>query len=253
MLAEIQLQRNQLRDILQSFKKVVASNEDLEMDLNMISHPDDRIEVYVNKHNYLQVLHEIESAESTRVNVEEPSRFVFSSETLVDLTKNAGDKPITLQFGTERFRFQIGDDWFSSPTEFDLHLFRASEFTDPARPEGFYFVDSVNRESLLQNLQMMESIAPEISIEVGSEAFWIKVNDQVQGDGHVKREIPEREELRGLTHTFAIRPLKYYLEYQDEEEVDMYLSPSGLIKLRNGDTGLRSEVLLAHLKDPLEH
>ncbi|WP_178915172.1 hypothetical protein [Natronomonas gomsonensis] len=245
MNVRVQISQDEIEDILRSFYKVVTGDEELEMDLNMIANSDDEIEIFVNRTNTLQILHKIENSTETEVEVNTPSRFVFSSETLYNLTTDAGEGDITLEFGDDSYRFKTGGSWFTTPTEFDLHFFQGTEFTDPARPQGFHYVDEINREALLENLRMMESIAPEVTFRMDTDGLCLTVSDQVRGDGQVKKEITPPSELEDVAYTYDITPLRDYLESQDGSKIDLSMTEEGVLKLVSDRVGLSSEILVA--------
>ena len=228
MIAKIISTQKELREILDSLHSVASGEANISMDLNLIADPDEGICIYVRNFDSLQVVHEI--TDPTQYEISEYSEFVFNSKTLHELIKDSDSDRITLQFYRSDFEVMIGDDYFTTPTKFELNLVHVSEFEDQIIVSDFISIDSFEREGILDTMNMMDNISPVVKFRISNNEFWISVSDVVQGEGEVMKEI-EGDEKPEMEFQYPIRPIRDFLKRLNSDTIDLSLTYSGTLKI----------------------
>jgi hypothetical protein len=249
MIANVRAPRQVFNQTLNSISDVISGEDvDRPLDLNLVARPD-VIEVYVRQFNALQVMHKLTNGGDVEINVENENEFVFSSETLASIIKRTKSQNINLRFDHDGFHVEVQDGWFTTPTKFDLPMYKESEFSEPIRPTSFEKVGVLNPEALRDNLRMMEPISPDVVFQIEPDELWITVSDQVQGDGEVMQEINSGSELVGLEFRYEIEAIEQFLKNLEEDEVLMKMNSTGSLLLSTQSEGYISQLLISPRQD----
>mgnify|MGYP003858392887 CR=1 FL=1 len=227
-------------EILNSLHKVARGDENISMDLNVIGKNDDRALIYVRNYDTLQVIHSIENSDSAIVEVNEPTKLVFDSQVLHTVVQRAGDRELDLRFGEHEFEVEIGQETFSSATEFNLRLVQDSEFQEPLNIQGYEEIVEVNRTELLQNLKMLLSISKVVNFSTEGDELTISVSDKVQGSGELQIGIDNG--LIDVEASYPIRPIRDFLDKMKSDTVKIFMTPKKTIKIQSASTGRISSI-----------
>lgn len=248
MIAKISLPQPELKEVLDSLHQVSRGEDDISMDLNLIADPEEGVKIYVRNFNTLQVSHEI--SDFSHLDVTEYAEFVFNSETLHSLVKDADSNEITLEFSRDEFFVAIGNGYFATPTRFDLNLVQASEFQHPLSVDDFFEVAEIDRKDMLNTLKMMGNISPVVEVEIMDNELWVKVSDVVQGEGVVMQLIEDKD-VPNLSFKYPNRPLRDFLKQTSGEKVKLFMTETGTIKLESRSGITTSRLMRAERIDDL--
>ena len=246
MKAQVNAPIEVFNNILKSLSDTIRGDSDTPMDINLVAKDDNSLQVYVRHFNVIQVMHELDDQGSLDIDVEESGNMIFSSQTLYSLIRKVDSEHVTLKFDRDTFRIRVGDDWFSTPTEFKLRVFQESEWSPPIEPENFKEVRKMKVDPLRQKLNMMSSIAPEVNFKIQSGEFWISVEDAVQGQGRVMKDLSDECEIDGLDYSYEIDPIETFLKNVRTDRVDVKMTNSGGVMLNSDSSTHTSYLLLAH-------
>lgn len=243
MIARINAQKNVYKEVLNSISQVIRGEDsDRPMDLNLVAEESGQVKIYVRQYKNLQVLHELKAGPDIDIEVKNNSQFVFSSQTLSSLIQSTDSKEVEIELDVDQFEVKIEDGWFTTPTTFDLPLYRESEFNKPLSPPNLTTIATLDRTSLRSNLRMMKTIAPEFGLEIEGDELWFSVNDKVQGSGEVMKEIDNTDVIHD--RQYAIEPVDKFLKNIKADTVELSVNNSSLC-LSSAESGHDSELLLA--------
>lgn len=247
MTVKIQAPKAVLQESIRTISSVIQGEDDnMPMDLNMVADPEEGIKIYVKKFNNLQVLHEITSGDSINIDVNRRKEFVFSSEILESLIQNSESVKVDLEFDRNNFTLYVDNGWFSEPAEFRLPLFQDSEFEDSIELEEYHRITSVECSQLRSTLKMMSTISPIFEVSLNDDLMQMTVNDAVQGEGEITKEIDSVKELSNINSKFEIRPVETFLKrMSSDKEVDIQLSTNGNMMIQSELENWTSQLVLS--------
>jgi hypothetical protein len=243
MIADVKAPKSVFNQVLNSISAVITGDEDQPQDLNLVA-KEGVVEIYVRQHS-VQVMHKLTTGGDVEISVENEREFVFSSRTLSSIISRTPSDTVDLSFGYERFEVKVGDSWFTTPTKFELPLYRESEFSEAIRPEGYHKVTHLDTEALRSTLRMMENISPDVVFRITDEEFWITVSDQVQGEGEVMKELDDDVSLSGVEFRYEITAINDFLKNLEAEKVLMKMSETGSLMITTQHKGYVSQLLIA--------
>jgi len=247
MIAKLEISQSKIRDILDGLHNIVNLDEDYQEDFNLVSlRQTGQLKIYIRYFNLLQVVHTLEEVDDPTIDldVNSDSEMVFSSDTLTKLIKESDSDRLNLRFSEERFSVETRDSWFSTPTTFTLNMFNESEFQALQSVSGFEKIASIKRGELLKNLDMMSIVSNIVQFRLNNGEFWIAVNDAVNGEGSVMKEVPDPQ-LDNFIYHYRIDTLSNFLKSVDTDEIDVYLTDTGTLKLEADNQGHIAELMIA--------
>lgn len=245
MKVEIDAPKETYLECIKSISDVISGDDnDIPLELNLISRADDEILLYVRKFNNLQILHKLVPGEGISVNVVEEDGFVFSSQVLASLVRKASADRLTLTFQEHEFSVEAGDKNFSQPLSFDLRLYRQSEFQEPMELSEFHEVAAINRQSVIDGLRMMGEISPEVSFVTEDRKLYIQVQDAVQGTGEMVVDLDNDPPIE-INSSFEIRPIVAFLKNLRSNETKVKFSDDGHLMISSSSESIESQLVLS--------
>lgn len=246
MTVKIEAPKIVLQESIRTISSVIrGDDEDMPMDLNLTAAPDGDVELYVRKFNNLQVLHRISSGNGIELNIDHHEEFVFSSQILESLIQSSDSERMDLEFGVNEFKVFMDNEWFSEPAEFKLPLFQDSEFQNPIELEEFYQITSVECKQLRSTLNMMNTISPVFEVSLDSDSLEMSVQDAVQGQGEIIKDVDPVSELPDTSSEFEIRPVEAFLKHMSSDKmVNIQMSVNGNIMIQSELENWTSQLVL---------
>ncbi|MFD1641802.1 hypothetical protein [Halohasta litorea] len=245
MTVQFELPRKTLDNILDGLATVITGDSDSTLDLNFVAEESDVIHIYVKKFNNIQILHTIRDGGEIKISVDEPRRSVFSSQILRDVVKKSKQERLKLKLVDDNFRIQVGDQWFTQPLEIELPLYHGSEFQERIENDSMEQIASLNREHTIEALSMMSVISPEFGCEIKENKLWIRVSDTVNGSGDVMQQLESPPDIGDSTFEYETNPVLSYLNTTTSDNIDLYLSTDGALKLITERGDHSSSLMLA--------
>ena len=240
---EIEADRSVYKEILDSLSNVVQGEDnDRPMDLNVVA-SEGEVRIYVRQMNALQVSHTLSSEGDISVTVNQPGESVFSSQTLSSLINKAGQEPVKLEIDEESVSVSVEGHDLDGDLEFNLPLYKESEFQHPTSTENHEEIIEMGRLSLKRDLSMMEAIEPEFTLSIDGDNLLLEVSDIIQGSGEAQTEVDQRPSFGDVENKYEIRAVVDYLNALNTETVSISLAANRSISI-SGDTPGRSSTLL---------
>jgi len=251
MTLKIGMEGDQWNEILSSLHTVASGTEDIAQDLNVKVTSDGEVQIYIRNFYNLQALHRLENSSDIDIDTSGQSEIVFNSKILRSIIQQAKGRYTTLEFQEHEFTVTVGEQSFATPTTLDLRLVNESEFQKPMSIDGAKEVAKLERQNLLENLQMFETVSKVIKIEIGTDMMEISVSDKVQGSGRVCAYIGDESELEPTKAKFKIRPLKDFLTQVKSETVSILMTDENVLKMEGSSDGKVSEISIAPRQDAI--
>lgn len=252
MIASLEIQRDELKNTLNGLRKTTSIDDDSIEDFNLIalSHPN-QLKIFVRHFNLLQVVHTLSASETISLNVEEDKEMVFNSDVMTSLIHKSKSDKLNLRFREDKFSIETRDSWFSTPTTFTLNMFHESQFQSILVPDEFSQIASVNREELIENLDMMSAVSKVVKLKLIEDEFWISVSDAVHGQGEVMKNVDSSDIMIGnFEQTYRIDAIQTFLKSAETDMVDIEVNEGGVLRMKTEKPGHTAELTLANrIKD----
>ncbi|MUV87831.1 hypothetical protein GJ631_15040 [Natronomonas sp. CBA1123] len=246
MTTKIEAPCDIIENIIKSLYDTVRGDDDIPMDINLVCHPEDYVEIYVRSMNSLQVLHTIYDGDHTTVDVDNRRELVFTSETFYKLINNADNDFVEIEFEFDDFIVSLSDSWFSTPSEFTLPLFHESEFQQQVSVNDSFRIGTIEVNAFQRQLKMMESIAPVVAMRVEDGEFWLSVSDRVVGAGEVMKDLDGLDDTKEFEYKFNINPITTFLSGISSTNVELSIHESGGLTIESTSHDVTSELMLAN-------
>lgn len=240
---EIEADRRVYKEILDSLSNVVQGEDnDRPMDLNVVAE-DEEVRIYVRQMNVLQVSHTLTDEGDISVTVNQPGESVFSSQTLSSLINKAGQEPVELEIDGDSVSVSVEGHDLDGDLEFNLPLYKESEFQHPTSTEDHEEIIEMDRVGLRRDLSMMEAIEPEFTLSTDGDDLLLEVDDIIQGSGEARTELDQRPSFGDVENKYEIRAIVDYLKALKTDAVSVSIAPDRSIAI-SGDNLGRSSTLL---------
>lgn len=250
MIAQIELEKSELKQILDSIHSVAAAADHKSIDINMIVEETPSVKFYVNQYGYFQVQHDINESDKNTIIVKEPRNFVFGSKTLRSIINKVKSGTLALKFFEHSYAVRVGTEGtFSTPLSLDLNLYQESQFHDPIEPDQMSRVVSVDRLKLSEALDVMNSIWNIVRFKITNDELWIAVSDKVEGEGKVMKEIDPDCELENVSQKFQIRPILSFLQNVGANEIEIQMTEEGDLLFIGETEGHLAKLLIQETMD----
>lgn len=251
MIAKVEIDRDELRNTLNGLGDTTRFQDDSIEDFNLIalSHPN-KLKIFVRHFNLFQVVHTLSDSETISLDVKQDKEMVFNSEMITSLIQKSKSDKLNLRFYEDKFSVETRDSWFSTPTTFTLNMFHESQFRSIAVPTGFSPISSIDREELIENLDMMSTVSKVVKLKLAGDEFWISVSDAVHGQGNVMKSVDRSDiNIEDFEHKYRIDIMQTFLKSVDTDMVDIEINEDGVMKVKAEAEGHIAELTLARRLD----
>jgi len=242
---EIEADRRVYKEILDSLSNVVQGEDnDRPMDLNVVAEGEE-VRIYVRQMNVLQVSHTLTDEGDISVTVNQPGESVFSSQTLSSLINKAGQEPVELEIDGDSVSVSVEGHDLDGDLEFNLPLYKESEFQHPTTTEDHEEIIEMDRVGLRRDLSMMEAIDPEFTLSTDGDDLLLKVEDIIQGSGEARTELDQRPSFGDVENKYEIRAIVDYLKALKTDTVSIAIAPDRSIAISGDNPGRSSSLLFS--------
>jgi hypothetical protein len=247
MIASLEIDREELRSILDGLGKTISIQDDAFEDFNLVALKDaNQLKIFVRHFDFLQVVHTLHDSENISIDVKKDTEMVFNSDVITSLIQQSKSEKLNFRFYDDKFAIETRDSWFSTPTTFTLNLFQESQFQPITNPSGFDLINSFDRSELIENLDMMGTVSKVVKLKLTGSEFWISVSDAVHGQGKVMKSVDRNGiKLQDFEHKYRIDTIQTYLKSIDTDMVDISVNQEGVLKIEAEKSGHTSEFLIA--------
>lgn len=253
-LVDIEIKRVHLVDILRSIDKIIRTQGEKFVDINVLTKKESDNEYarfYINRAATIEVSHRILDEGSASVNATDEGEFVFTSKVLKQIIKEAKSDNLRLRFSDNEYSISVSTQGsFSTPVSLDLPLVSHSEFKKPLYPDNLSKVGSINCDELSETLGIMSSVSPVLDIKITNDEIWWYVSDVVDGDGKAMSYTEKGCPITDYEGTFDLKPINKFLKQCRADEIIFLLNDRGVARFKGKSGPLESEITLTPKTKP---
>lgn len=231
MTTTIRVQRNTLKEILDSIDELVQFSEGSSIDLN-IRTEEGRVMIYVRLSGYAMV-HELIPSDDVEISVDGQEKISLNPNMLREVVRKADEGILEIEFLEHDYVVRYEDEEiFSEPLTLRLTRFVDSVFEDLPEFRGLARLGTLDRTSLSRALDIMSSVSPVVKVLVENGLLTLEVRDKVSGKGGVSPKLtnPEIDEFESW---YSIGPpIRFLRKTTSGDEVELFVTPEQTLLLQ---------------------
>lgn len=246
MIAEIELPRYILKEILDTIEDCFVYYDKVGSIDIYIKIRQNSIQIY--KYGPDLVSHDLK-LKKINYNINENINLSLNSAVLKKIIQKASADKVKLTFFKEGYKVIFYEDYFSSPTTFNLKYYPESKFKEIPSIKKFSKLANIETKPLYEEIELLNVLSNVIKLSLKNSDLILSVADEVDGDGKVMKEL-DSTTFSPFSLKYTVRPIKNFLKnLKSSANINLYLNEDDLLMIEGEDDYKKSTLKIGHRID----